>query len=285
MSDDLLATILILVSAVIHAGMSALIKTSEDKYARRASMLMVSGCIALPFVFFVPFPTPEVWVLLIVGRAIHLGFEFCLINAYRFGDLSQVYPVFRGTAPVLTAVGAYVFLSESLSWLEILALLMLALGILSFAIERHTSLASVGTNRQALLFALATSVFIALYTLIDATGVRTVDQPLTYISWTFVMAGLAFPATVAIWRPGTLRAHFRDHARTVLFAGSLVVATYSLALFAYNLGQTAEIAALRETSVVFAAIIGVVFLGERFGRRRILAAIVIAASAVALKVV
>ncbi len=141
MTDDVLATILILISAVVHAAMSALIKSADDKYARRAAMLIVCGCIALPVVFFVPLPTAYVWILLIVGRIIHLGYEFLLVNAYRFGDLSQVYPVFRGTAPVLTALGAFVFLSESLSLLEIMALLTLSLGILSFATERRAHLA------------------------------------------------------------------------------------------------------------------------------------------------
>ncbi len=285
MSDDLLATVLILASAVVHAALSALIKTGDDKYARRASMLMVCGCIALPVLFFVPLPPSEVWVLLILGRIVHLGYEFFLVNAYRFGDLSQVYPVFRGAAPVFTAIGAFVFLSETLSWLEIVAFVTLSLGILSFALERNAHLSDVGTNRKALSFALATAVMIAAYTVIDATGVRLVENPLTYIAWTFVLAGICFPAYVFIWRPGTLQAHVRAHAPVVILAGSMIVVTYTLALFAFRLGSTAEIAALRETSVVFAAIIGAVFLSEPFGRRRIFAAMVIAAGAVALKAV
>ncbi len=134
-----------------------------------------------------------------------------------------------------------------------------------------------------MLYAFATAVPIALYTLIDATSVRTVSEPLTYIAWTYVLAGICFPATVAVWRPGTLPVHFRDHGRTVILAGTLIVVTYSLALYAFRLGQTAEIAALRETSVVFGAMIGAFFFSEPFGRRRITAAIVIATGAVALK--
>ena len=284
MYDDLLATALIIVSAFFHAVLSAFIKTGDDKYARRAAMLLVCGCITLPTLFFVPMPTADVWVLLIAGRAIHLGYEFFLVNTYRFGDLSQVYPVFRGAAPVFTAIGAFVFLSETLSLLEIVAFVTLSLGILSFALERNSNLPEVRNNRKALLFAMATAVMIASYTVIDATGVRTVENPLTYIAWTFVLAGICFPAYVFVGRPGTLVPHIRAHIGVVLLAGSLIVVTYGLALFAFRIGQTAEIAALRETSVVFAALIGALFLCEPFGKRRILAAMVIAAGALALQV-
>lgn len=284
MSGDVLATVLILLSAVIHAVVSALIKAGADKFAHRAAMLIVVGLLAFPFVFLAPLPTWDVWMLLALSKMIHLGYEYCLLNAYKYGDLSLVYPVFRGTAPVITAAGAFVLLSETLSPFEMAALLTLCLGILFFAIERPSVVTNARANRKALLFAVATAVPIAGYTLVDAIGMRTVAEPLTYMAWSFVLGGTFFPALVTMRRPRAVMAQFTGHAPRLLIAGVLVIVTYSLALFAFRIGQTAEIAALRETSVVFAALIGAIFLSEPFGRRRILAALVIAAGAVGLKV-
>lgn len=285
MSDDTLATTLILISAVFHASSNALIKSGGDKFLMRAIMLGTCGLIALPLVFFVPLPSTDIWMLLAASIGIHLVYDICLVNAYRFGDLSLVYPVMRGIAPVLTALGAYVVFVEVLSPSQTVALVVLSFGITVFAFERKTSALGSRTNWIALGFAVATGITIACYTLVDAAAMRQVMNPWTYIVWFFLFNGLVFPLGVAVWQRKTIAAAIHTDLLSGVSAGVLGIISYALALLALRLGQTAEVAALRETSVVFAAILGAVFMGEMFGQRRIIAAILIATGAIALKVV
>ncbi|MEQ8507709.1 MAG: DMT family transporter [Rhodospirillaceae bacterium] len=284
MSPDLLATLLILTSAVFHAVSNALVKAGGDKLAIRAISMAMFALIALPVVFFVPLPTAPVWGLLIISGMVNMVYHVCVVNAYRYGDLSLVYPVMRGIAPVLTGLGAYLILAEDLSLFQFAGLVVLSLGIFAFALERGGTVTLIGLRGPALGFAAVSGVCIALYTLIDATGVRTVDVALTYVAWLFLLDGLIFPIGVAIWRRGTLEAAIKENARVGFYSGFLGVISYGLALYALRLGQTAEVAALRETSVVFAAMLGAVFMGEAFGKRRIAAAAVIAIGAIVLKV-
>ncbi len=283
MSADALATVLILISAVFHAASNALVKAGEDKFVVRAILLGTCSVISLPFVFVVPFPSVEIWWFIALSVAIHFIYDLFLVNAYRFGDLSLVYPVLRGIAPVLTAIGAYLFLSEVLPPVQVAALVLLSFGILLFAFERKVSPTLVRESRVAIGFALATGVTIALYTLVDATAMRRVPDAATYIFWFFLFNGLAFSAFVAVWRGRQTLSLLKTHAKGGILSGVLGFVSYTLALLALRFGQTAEVAALRETSVVFGALIGTIFLAESFGRRRVFAAGVIAVGAVVLK--
>lgn len=284
MSADTIATLLVLTSAIFHAVSNALVKAGGDKLVIRAISRAPFGILAIPVVFFVPLPTEPVWVLLLISVVITMIYHACVANAYHFGDFSLVYPVMRGIAPVLTGIGAYVFLAEDLSFLQGVGLVVLSLGVFAFAFEGKTALALLRANGTALSFAIASSVCIAAYTLIDATGIRLVEIALTYLAWLYLLDGFLFPIAVAIWRRKTLHTITRDHVRAGFLSGALGTISYSLALYALRLGQTTEVAALRETSVVFAAILGAVFMGEAFGKRRITAALVIATGAIVLKV-
>ena len=284
MSPDLMATLLVLTSAVFHAVSNALVKAGGDKLVLRAISMAMFALVALPVVFFVPLPTAPVWGLLIVSGIVNMIYHVCVVNAYRYGDLSLVYPVMRGIAPVLTGLGAYLMLAEDLSLFQFAGLVILSLGIFAFAVERGSPVKLLSSKGPALGFAVVSGICIALYTLIDATGVRTVDVALTYIAWLFLIDGLVFPIGVALWRRRTLVAAIKENVRAGFYSGFLGVISYSLALYALRLGQTAEVAALRETSVVFAAVLGAVFMGEAFGKRRIAAAAIIAIGAIVLKV-
>ncbi|MEQ8733958.1 MAG: DMT family transporter [Rhodospirillaceae bacterium] len=283
MSPDVLATILILTSAVFHAVSNALVKAGGDKLAIRAISMAMFAIVALPVVFFVPLPTAPVWGLLMASVTVNMIYHVCVVNAYRYGDLSLVYPVMRGIAPVLTGLGAYLVLAEDLSLFQFAGLVVLSLGIFAFALERRSAVTLLSSKGPALAFAMVSGICIALYTLIDATGVRTVDVALTYIAWIFLLDGTLFPIGAALWRRRTLVAVIQENTRAGFYSGGLGVISYTLALYALRLGQTAEVAALRETSVVFAAMLGAMFMGEAFGKRRIAAAAVIAIGAIALK--
>lgn len=242
----------------------------------------VGGLVMLPALFVVEAPSARIWMLIAVSVVVHYVYQSLVIAAYRIGDLSAVYPVARGSAPLLTAAGAFLFMGERPAPIAIGGIVILVGGILAFALDgRHRRKADPAEAR-AFLLALATGGTIATYTLVDAAGVRAAPSALAYIAWFYVTEAVATttivwarrgrllaPALAVGWKPGVAAA-----------LGSL--GSYGLALVALRLGATAEVAALRETSVVIGALLGTLVLGEAFGRRRLVAACVVATGALVM---
>jgi len=259
---------LVLSAAAMHAAWNGLVKISGDRLAVMAALMGVGGVIGLGMIPFFAVPAPEAWPFLGLSLAIHMAYYVGLIRAYRHGDLSQVYPIARGAAPIMVALASGPAMGETLSTTQMVGVGLVSAGILSLAIGQG--------SRRAAAWAFLTAVTIALYSLADATGVRKSGDALGYIAWLFFIDGIPL-LVVAFARRGRDLAGIlrRDLGRTLL-GGALSIAGYGIVIWAYSLGTVATIAALRETSVVFAAIIGSVFLGEPFGARRIAAAIVVA---------
>jgi drug/metabolite transporter (DMT)-like permease len=214
--------------------------------------------------------------LALVSAVIHVGYELALMNSYRLGAFNQVYPIARGTSPLVVAVGAYFFASEHLGVVPLAGVALLALGLMSLTLSAGTL---TRTELPAMAVAVLTGLTIASYTVVDGLGVRTAHDPYAYAGLMFALQGPVFPLVVLLRRPV---ARWRD--RTVLsgglLAGALSVLAYGIVLWAQARAPLAEVAAIRETSVIFAALIGMTFLKERFGARRIAAAVVIAAGIV-----
>jgi drug/metabolite transporter (DMT)-like permease len=208
-----------------------------------------------------------------VGSAIiHVGYDLALINSYRLGAFNQTYPIARGTSPLIVAVGAYFLANEHLSAAALLGIVTLAAGLMGLAFSAgrlsREDLPAVGA-------AVLTGLTIAAYTIVDGLGVRRAHDPWAYVALLFLLQGPAMTAAAAFRRPPSA---WRDTstARPGLLAGVLCVVAYGIVLWAQTKAPLAEVAAIRETSVVFAALIGVTAFGETFGRRRVAAAVVIA---------
>ena len=261
--------LLVLLAAVTHASWNALVKVSAD---RAVAMGMISavgglaGLVALPFV--VP-PAPESWGFLALTTAIHLGYYVFLVRAYQSGDLSQVYPIARGGSPLVLALVSWPVVGEALSWGQYAGVGLISIGIAALAFGRG--------NRRSLMFAAATACAIAAYSATDALGVRSSGSPFGYIAWLFFLDGTAM-AALTLWSRG--RAVFgvlrRDWPRPVA-GGLLSIVGYAIVVWCYASGPVAPISALRETSVLIAALIGSLFLNETFGARRIAASAVVVA--------
>jgi drug/metabolite transporter (DMT)-like permease len=272
-------TAAVLVAAVLHAGWNALLKGVPDRLAT-VVLLDLTGLglsvLALPLV---PVPAPASRGLLLASVLLHLGYELLLLRAYRVGDLSQVYPLARGTAPLLVAGFAGLVLGERLGPWQLAGLSGVCVGLLLLLLGAG----GVPLGRgQAVGPALATGVCIAAYTVADGLGVRRAGTDLGYVAWLFLLHGLPIPLFVLAVRRRGLAARLRGHLRVGVAAGALSLAAYGLVLWAQRRGALAVVAALRETSVLVAALIGSLVFGERFGRRRVLAAAVLAAGIVAL---
>ncbi len=271
MSPTILA--LVLLAAALHAGWNALIKINGDRLVAMAILAGSTALITSVMLPFVAVPIAEAWPYLIATSFIHLGYMGFLVLAYGQGDFGQVYPIARGTAPLLTALIASFFLGEYLAPSQWIAIALITGGIVSLAVH---GIGSITHNLKGVGYALATACFIATYTVVDATGARISGDVHSYTLWLFFLHGFPLFALVA-WRRGkdlwpSVRANWKGGA----IGGAMSLVAYWIVLWAMTLGTIAPVAALRETSVIFAAVIAATFLKEGFGWPRIVAACVVA---------
>ena len=273
------AIALILLSAAVHAVVNILTKRADDKYAMRLLIGVFSSVIVAPALFFVPFPHgPALWFL--AGTAfVHAFYELLLVKSYESAAFSAVYPVARGTGPLFTALGAILLLHEHPAAIELLGIAMVCGGVIAIGISHR---ASEGA-RKGLLYALGTGFTIGCYTVIDASGVRSVAQPFSYVLWFFVAHGICVLITAPGIRGRAVVVAARRQWKLGSVTAALSVVSYGAAMLAYRYGATAQLAALRETSVLFGTALAMSFLGEHMTLRRWLAAGAIAAGAILLQ--
>ncbi|HTF35174.1 MAG TPA: EamA family transporter [Myxococcota bacterium] len=280
MALDPQTTALVLFAALLHATWNALVKVSDDKLAMLTLVILGGAlCMALA-VAFVPIPDRAAWPFLAFASLLHVSYNVSLVRAYQQGDLSRVYPIARGAAPGFVAAGAWAAAGEALAPVEIAGILLLSLGIMSLALEPELA---ADARRGAVGWSLLTAAWIGTYSVCDGMGVRRTSNPLSFIAWLMLLDALPM-MLVAFWlRRGRVWASFRPHLATGLPGGAVAALAYGIVLWAMRHGRIAHVAALRETSVVVAAGIGTVVLGEPFGRRRVVAACLVAAGAALLQ--
>jgi drug/metabolite transporter (DMT)-like permease len=272
-------TLAVLAAALAHAGWNAMIKSSKDPLLDMTLITFLAGVAVLPFLPFVAPPARASWPYLAGSIILHVGYYFAVVGAYRTGDLSHGYPIMRGLAPLLTSVCAIAWLGETPQPLTWLGILLISGGVLSLGLAGF----HWRDSRRSTQWALANAVIIAGYTLVDAAGVRLSESPVGYVLWLFVLDALPFPLIILLMKKRELveygkRFWLRGFAGAVLSAGA-----YGVALWAMTRAPVAAVAALRETSVIFAALIGAWLLREGHVRRRVLGALIVASGVVALK--
>lgn len=284
MSGNELATILILISALLHATLNVLFKASENRIIAWAIIGMVGFVVSIPFATQLPLPTPEQWRWLAMAIVAHTSYQLLLLSAYKYGELNFTYPVARGMGPMLVALFAGLYLGEVLGAFKITGILMISLGAAGAGLAQVGRLKLDAHKVHAVAFTLLTGVSIAAYTSIDAVGVRMTAEAGTFIVWLFI--GQAFPiVSIALWRMrGKFLASVRQNGAKGLIMAAAALTSYSLALYAFRVGSLAETAALRETSILFATAFSVFLLKEKPGKLALLSIGVIAAGAILLKV-
>jgi drug/metabolite transporter (DMT)-like permease len=262
----------VLGAAVLHAVWNALAKSVEDQLVGFAILDLAAGLVALAVVPFVAPPAAAAWPFMAVSVVLHTGYQGFLLSGYRVGDLNQVYPIARGTAPLAVAVIAVPAAGERLGALSLVGLLAVAGGLIGLAGVRST-----GEGRgPAVGFAFATGLLIGAYTVVDGLGVRRAGGAAGYAAWLLVADALPVPAYALACRADRLRAAWASTWRRASLGGALSLAAYGIVLWAQTRGALAAVAALRETSVILAALIGATVFGEGFGRRRVVAAAIVA---------
>jgi drug/metabolite transporter (DMT)-like permease len=289
---------LVLAAALLHASWNALVKAGGDRLAVLTLVNLAPAAITVPALFFLPPMSWEAVPWLALSTGSHLIYYGALLAAYRYGDLSQVYPIARGSAPALVAFGAWLLAGEEPGTLELCALALLSCGLMALAWRPRRAVPAVAgrgalleagaakpdrPDRRAVLFALLTGLSIAVYSLSDGMGVRASGSPFAYIAWLFSVDCLPLLLFLLWRRRGRVLQAIGGSWRAGLAGGLIAALAYGTVIWAMNRSAMAQVVALRETSVLFATLIGTWLLAEPFGGRRLAAAAVIVAGAVLLQ--
>lgn len=287
---------LVLCAALLHASWNALLKTGPDRLRAITTIAVGSSLGALPLLFLAPLPRLASWPYIALSAVLHVGYNLFLIRAYRSGDFGQVYPIARGSSPLLVALGAAVFASEIPGWLTLGGVTLVSAGILSLARvgprlgpllglpDDVTSSASPGlpAHHNGPAAALATGVFIAGYTVVDGLGSRLSGSAGGYAGWLFLVDGLAMALLFAVLRRAPLTGLWSRSTARGLGAGIMSLLAYGIVIWALTLAPMGPVSALRETSVLFAMLLGRLFMREKLTARRVSACMVIACGAICL---
>ena len=270
----------VLLAALLHAGWNAMVKGGTDKTLGMAAVTIGHVPFALACLLFVPLPDAASIPWLIGGMVLHLGYQIFLINSYKIGDLTQVYPIARGVAPLLVAAVSVLLLGVDLVPLEIAAILVIGSGLVSLGLVRR---ADGLRNGRAAVLALITGGFIASYSLVDGTGARIAGTAVGFYSVEAIGNAIVMALYIRWRAPGTL-GQLRGPGRKAFWLGGFASFTaYSLVTWGFTQAPIAVVTALRETSIVFALLIGVVFLRERLDLAKLLATFATVTGAILLR--
>jgi len=268
---ETLAFGLVMMAAILHASWNALVKVAGDRLIVLTAVSLGQGTLGLILISFVPFPSQESWIFILISTLLHYGYALFLFHSYRYGDLSQVYPLVRGFAPILVTVGALIFANESIPLVGFAGIVIVSFGIcgLTWFTASDTRLSIKG-----IIFALLTALTIASYTVSDGLGVRLTESPLSFIAWLFIFE---YPVVIftIIRRRGRLFNALRTDGWKFLGCALCSTVAYSLVIFASAYIPLAFVSTLRETSVIIATLIGVFVLGERPWKQRVFMSLIV----------
>jgi drug/metabolite transporter (DMT)-like permease len=272
----------VLFGGLCHASWNVLVKSGSDKALGMTLVIVGSAAVALPFTWVVGPLNREAWPYVAGSAAIHLLYFLSLVQAYREADMSVVYPIMRGTAPLILALLAWVALGEAMSPPLLLGVALVCGGVCTLAALRWP-LTAAGSSRRPLAWALLNGSMIAAYTLVDGAGVRVANAPLTYVVWTFALHSLPFAALVLARRGSAGLRFVWRHRWQALGGGLLSGLSYGIALWAMSRAPVAAVAALRETSVLFGVLLSAWLLKEVVNPRRWIGAAAVVAGVVLLR--
>lgn len=267
---------LALFAAILHASWNAFLRTGADRLWTVTVMSFSSTALAIPLAIVNGFPATSAWLYVGLSACLQVGYSVFLVAAYRYGELGQVYPIVRGSVPLLVTLGGFLLAGQRLTILETVGVALVGGGIMGLSLGRGRAATT------SILYALATGAIIAAYATVDAIGVRAAGNVGAYTAWVLLAYGALLPATFIVCR-GRLAVDPRaPETWKALGGGLFALLAYGVVVAAFALGPAGPITAIRETSVVFAAFIGRLFLGETLTPRRVGACAVVALGAICL---
>lgn len=272
--------LVVLGAALLHALWNALVKGAADKTLGMVAVVVGHTPLAVLALCLVEPPALASLPWLVAGIALHVGYQLLLVNAYRFGDLTQVYPIARGVAPLIVTLVSVAFLGVLLSGLQLVAVFIIVAGVSSVCLVRQ---ADGSFNIRAAGLALGTGVFIAAYSLVDGTGARVSGSAIGFYAWLAIGNALVMLLATRWMRPGLVPDLVRSTKKVALFGGVASFLAYALVIWSFTQAPIALVTALRETSIVFALLIGVVHLKERLSLAKVAATIMTLLGAATLR--
>ena len=254
----------VLVAAMMHATWNTLMKSAPDKNLETALANFSTSLVAIPFLLIYGLPEPETYIYIFLSLVLHVIYFYTVASAYRYGDLNMAYPIMRGVAPILTLIIGGLLFKEAIHTWMVVGIVLICLGVVLLGFNKSPSTVN---HQKTLLFALGNAVIIAAYTLVDGQGARLANQVWSYVGMLLFLNGYVFPA-ILFWqrrssftRTQTLQ-YIQARGIHALIGGACVMGSYSIVLWAMTQAPIAIVAAVRETSVLFAFIFAVVFLKE-----------------------
>ncbi|QKF82351.1 DMT family transporter [Halarcobacter ebronensis] len=278
---SLTVMLVVLLAALLHASWNFLVKQNSNKNLSMSAVVLGHTPFAFIALLFVPMPEISSLPYIIAGALLHTGYQLFLLNSYKIGDLSQVYPLARGVAPLLVAFVAVFILKESLSYLEICAIIVICTGIISLVLVRRSDGLR---NYKAAFLAIVTGCFIASYSIVDGLGARVSQSPVGFYSFLTILNAIIFMVFVSIKQPNTLKQVITKNSKLALSGGLFSFTAYSLVIWAFTMAPIPLVTALRETSIVFALLLGVFVLKERLDLVKLFASITTLIGAGLLKI-
>ena len=272
----------VLFAALLHAGWNFLVKRSIDPYQGMSSVVLGHIPFALAAILVTPLPAAPSYPYIVFGALLHTGYQLLLLNSYRFGDLSKVYPIARGGAPLIAALVSALFLGVSFELSQVVALVVIGVSIFSLALDGIRGSSKGG--RISSILAVFTSIFIAGYSLVDGMGAREAGTAVGFYGWVSILNALLFGIIAKKLRPGLVASSFSRHIWITLIGGAVSFAAYALVVWAFTVAPIALVASVRECSIIFAMLLGVFILGERLSGVKIAATILTVAGLVLLRI-
>jgi drug/metabolite transporter (DMT)-like permease len=279
---DFIVLVAVLAGAALHAGWNVIVKVGLDRFSSVLLLSLVHGLLAVLLLPFFSFPAAAAWPWLIASAFLHTGYKIFLVQAYEHGDLSQVYPLARGSAPLLVAIFGALVLGETMTASNALAVMAIAFGVVLMSAKGGASFGALPP--KALLFALVTAGFTASYTIVDGIGARHSGTASGFTLWMFLLDTLGMIAYALITRGRGIFVSLIPAWRSGLAAGAMSLGSYWIAIWAFTMAPIALVAAMRETSVLFAMLMALLLLREPAGRWRWAAATLIVCGIVLMRI-
>jgi drug/metabolite transporter (DMT)-like permease len=276
---DLSIFLAVILAALLHASWNLIVKMNLDRFLALFLIQTLMGGIGLGMVMVFPFPAAASWSFAIASGLLHTGYNLFLARSYQTGDLSQVYPIARGTAPLMTLIGSWALAGETVTPLTVIGILLLVAGIWATAIGKK----SIRLDGLTLFFALGTSVFVAAYTIVDGLGGRASGSASGYAGLVFVLDAIMLLITGMAWRGANIIRTVAPYWKSGLLGAAFSVAAYWIVIWAMSVAHIAAVAALRESSILFVMLMSVLVLKEKVTAGRMTGALLIVAGAAALR--
>ena len=273
--------LLVIFAALLHAIWNGMVKNFGDKVISVSAIVFGHVPIAIVVMIFLPLPTLESVPYIILSAIIHQGYQYNLISAYKIGDLTRVYPIARGTGPIVATLISTIFLGLLIKKFQTLSIVIICLGIIILGMFSENSI----KNNKAIIYSLATGFFIGLYSLADGIGARISQSPLNFLGWSFILNAMIFPFVLKYMGYSNVFNRVMKEAKLIFWVGgTLSYIVYGIVVWSFTQAPIPLIAALRESSIVFSILIGFFFLKERITFIKVISILTIFVGVVFLKI-